>query len=77
MEEDGVRRVLDRGSIVRGRDGVPQEDLVPVEGRPQHRAAGHAGGGGGRLVPEGQALQGEIEKSCIKRKSFLSNGMQA
>ena len=53
MEEDGVRRVLDRGSIVRGRDGVPQEDFVPVEGRPQHRAAGHAGGGGGRLVPEG------------------------
>ena len=60
-----------------GGDGVPQEDPLPVEGRPQHGAAGNAGGGGGRLVPEGQALQGEIENSCIKQKSILSKGMQA
>ena len=59
-----------------GGDGVPQEDPLPVEGRPQHGAAGNAGGGGGRLVPEGQALQGEIENSCIKQIPFLSNGMQ-
>ena len=59
--EDDLRRVLDReGVVVRGEDGFPQEDLVALEGRPKHRAAGHAGGGGGRLVPEGQTLQGKI-----------------
>ena len=59
-----MRRDLDEGGggvVVReGKDGFAQEDLVAVEGRPQHRAAGHAGGGGGRLVPEGQTLQGKI-----------------
>ena len=61
--EDDLRRVLDRERVVvRGEDGFPQEDLVALEGRPKHRAAGHAGGGGGRLVPEGQTLQGKIGK---------------
>ena len=61
--EDGLRRVLNRGGVVvRGEDGFPQEDLVALQGRPEHRAAGHAGGGGGRLVPEGQTLQGKIGK---------------
>ena len=76
-----VERLLDlvqeAGGGEEGGDGVPQEDPLSVEGRPQHGAAGNAGGGGGRLVPEGQALQGEIENSCIKRKSILSNGMLA
>ena len=59
-----MRRDLDQGGggvVVRerGKDGFAQENLVAVEGRPQHRAACHAGGGGGRLVPEGQTLQGE------------------
>ena len=60
--EDGLRRVLDRGGVVlqRGKDGFAEEDFVSLQGRPQHRAAGHAGGGGGRLVPEGQTIQGKI-----------------
>ena len=60
--EDGLRRVLERGGAVlqRGEDGFAEENFVSLEGRPEHWAAGHAGGGGGRLVPEGQTLQGKI-----------------
>ena len=43
-------------------DGVQEEDLVEEQGWPQPGAAASPGGGGGRLVPEGQALQGRNYK---------------